>query len=296
MLNQAEVQAKQCPYHYSEKAQTIWTNSALYLSVKAKGHLIPLLPIQHSQIYSDDEAYLDNFPFCSYNVVSVPNQGIFFINDVNDYIKNLLRQRKPWEQGLQSLMKQYVQEGSTVLDIGAHIGTHAVVLSKLVGKNGTVFAFEPNRVIHRELCYNLAANQCSNVFPLRCAVGKEHGMIEVITPLAHNEGGSYVIEAKGGVNTSAILPLDDFGLENVSFIKIDVENMEADVLDGAVETILRCRPVMLIEIQGNAERPIDLGENSEKMALISIEKIQNLGYSLSRIGKSNDYLAIPHDN
>ncbi len=69
--------------------------------------------------------------------------------------------------------------------------------------------------------------------------------------------------------------------------------MEADVLDGAVETILRCRPVMLIEIQGNAERPRDLNEDSEQMAAISKAKIENLGYSLTRLGQSNDYLAIP---
>ena len=284
---------KKCPYTHSEKSQNIWSSSALYLSVKAKNLLMPLLSQKNAAVYNDDDAYIADFPFCFYNVITVPNQGTYFINDINDYIKNILRQRKCWEQGNQQLMKKYVREGSLVLDIGAHIGTHTVALSRYVGKSGTVLAFEPNRAIHRELCYNLAANLCNNVYPLRSAAGKDYGVIEVVTPLAQNEGGSYVIESKGSSNSAAILPLDSFGLNNISFIKIDVENMEADVLDGAVETILRCRPVMLIEIQGNAERPRDLNEDSEQMAAISKAKIENLGYSLTRLGQSNDYLAIP---
>lgn len=69
--------------------------------------------------------------------------------------------------------------------------------------------------------------------------------------------------------------------------------MEADVLDGAKATILRNRPVMLIEVQGNGERPIQLNENSTEMAIISLNKIKNLGYNLKRVENGCDYLAIP---
>jgi hypothetical protein len=55
-----------------------------------------------------------------------------------------------------------------------------------------------------------------------------------------------------------VIPLDHLRLEDVGLIKIDVEGAELGVLEGAGETISRCRPLMMIEIeQRHHSRPIE---------------------------------------
>jgi FkbM family methyltransferase len=247
-----------------------------------------------SIIYESDFEYFKSFPFSSYNLVSVKTQGSFFINNVNDSIKNHLRKNLCWEPENKSLIMKYVKNGSIVLDIGAHIGTHTVTMSQCVGETGKVFAFEPSMKTYRELIYNLAANSCFNTYAIHAAIGKDKNIIDVVVSHPNNEGGSYVINSRGGTDRALQLPLDAFNFNNVSFIKIDVENMEADVLDGAVSTINRNKPVILIEIQGNGERPIQQNEDTKKMAVISRNKIKKLGYNLTYLGGA-DYLAIPKD-
>lgn len=253
----------------------------------------PHLEAEDMTIYANDLKFIDEFPISSYELISVRLQGAFYINDIDDTIKNFLRNKRRWEPRNQSIIRKYIKTGSIALDIGAHIGTHTVTMSKSVGDKGMVLAFEPSKHIHRELCYNLAVNKCSNTYPIRAAIGKTKSAVDVVISHPHNEGGSYVVDSKGDWNSSTQLPLDAFNLQNVSFIKIDVENMEADVLDGAQATIARNKPVMLIEIQGNGERPIQLGEDTAKMALESIKKIQDLGYDLHLLEDSVDYLALP---
>lgn len=252
------------------------------------------LSSKECSIYQNDSKYISQFPFFAYAPIFVPNQGTFFVNEINDTIKNQLRSQIPWETENQLIIEKYVKPGTVALDIGSHIGTHTVTMAKAVGDHGKVFAFEPNKTIYRELCLNLAINDCDNVYPVRSAIGKTKRVIETVASHPNNEGGSYVVDHQGGDNSAVLLPLDAFGLENISFIKIDVENMEADVLDGAQATILKNRPVMLIEVQGNGERPGQMNENSEEMAIISINKIKALGYRLTRVGYA-DYLAIPKE-
>ena len=255
----------------------------------------PYLDSEDIELYSNDLTYIQDFPFLAYKLTTVPTQGSFFINDVDDTIKNHLRQGLCWESSNQALIQQYVKPGTVALDIGAHIGTHTVTMSKCVGDKGMVIAFEPSKGTYRELTYNIVVNRCKNTYPIHAAIGKAKGVIDVIISHPHNEGGSYVVNTKGGNDSAVMLPLDVFNLNNVSFIKIDVENMEADVIDGAVATITRNKPVMLIEIQGNGQRPEQLGEDTEQMALISIEKIRSLGYTLQHLENSADYLAFPEN-
>lgn len=256
--------------------------------------LFPKLGQDLQNVYAKDLEYINEFPFQAYSLVDVPTQGLFYDDHINDYIKNVIRQHAPWEPDIQSLIKEYTLPGTVALDIGAHIGTHSITMAECVGSEGLVLAFEPNKKIYRELCMNLAINNKENIIPLRYALGKEEGIVEVITPLAVNEGGSYVIKAKEGSNTAVVLPLDSFQLTNVSFIKIDVENMEGEVLEGAMTTIQNNRPIILLEIQGNFERPIQLKEDSAKMAFENKLKLYDLDYRLIDLGIAN-YLALPNE-
>jgi FkbM family methyltransferase len=266
--------------------------SAKNLNSSGEQLFIGYLSEKDKEIYNFDSDYIEKFPISSYRSTHVKNLGTFFIDKENDTIKKHLFEGRIWESTIVDVIKKCAKPGITVLDIGAHIGTHSITMSKIVGKSGKVLAFEPNMKIYAELCYNLSANNIQNVYPLRLAVGKESGIITTVTPLSTNEGGTFVIKTDSLENASFMLRLDDLNLNNVSFIKIDVENMEADVIDGAIKTIKRCSPILLIEIQGNQERPSLLNENSVTMAKISKKKLMDLNYKLIQV-TGIDYLCLP---
>jgi hypothetical protein len=106
--------------------------------------------------------------------------------------------------------------------------------------------------------------------------------------LAGNEGGTAV--GKGG-DKAELRPLDSFGFRNLSFIKIDVEGFEDEVLEGARLTIARNRPVILIEIQGGHSLETAPPEIRAKIDGTRA-RLTGMGYKVERL-KGADYLAIP---
>lgn len=250
--------------------------------------------------------YIAQFPYSEYHVKRVilfPYEQFFYIDCIEDHIKNSLERGYAWETHIAKLIMQYARPGSKVLDVGAHIGTHSLTMAKCVGENGEVLAFEPQPKIFRELFLNMKLNKINNASCYWVAVGDENGTIETSNFAPLNEGGTPLIIPNLSMNNWSYNPLggtgifvdlitiDSLNLENVSLIKIDVEGMENAVLDGARETILRNKPIIIIEIMGGY-----IPETAPRKIVEQIEftklKVQNLGYKLIRV-VGWDYLAIP---
>lgn len=249
------------------------------------------LPL-HNLLGSNRESmieHINSFPTQSYQLFYVPKNGYYYLDTVDDYIKNLLKKGKTWEGHIQKLIQQHAKPGSTVVDIGAHIGTHTLTLSEAVGPTGRVLAFEPQPKIFRELFMNMAINQLNNISFYWAGVSNQQGTIQ-LTPLhPTNEGGTPLT---GGTGESVpLLTIDSLNLTNVSLIKIDVEGMENLVLDGATQTILTNHPVIIIEIMGGhnfATAPSSI----RHQILHTLDQIDNLGYTTTQL-HSHDWLAIP---
>jgi FkbM family methyltransferase len=162
-----------------------------------------------------------------------------------------------------ALFNRLVKPGMFVADIGANIGHHTVAFSRLVGHDGIVAAFEPQRFIFRILNANLALNLCSNTFAFDCALGAEPGEVKM-WPIDYatkdNFGaksiaihkGEYQLTHEGEVvpMTTADLMLSRFRSEGrkVDFIKLDVQAFELLVLQGATDILTRDRPILFLEI------------------------------------------------
>lgn len=236
----------------------------------------------------DEINHIKNFPKAYYQVYNVDNLGFFYLDNRVDIIKNELRAGHQWEKNIVELMALYIRPGSTAIDIGAHIGTHTLSMSKLVGSEGKVVAFEPQTKLYSELVMNLLLNGCHNTIAYRCALGDTLNTIEMNRPIPDNEGGTAI--GKGG-DKAEMITLDSLNLKNVSFIKIDVENFEYEVLNGAEQTIKQNLPYMIIEIMGNIYEPIP---NRDELVQKTFSKLKELGYSFSFIqGSWSDWLAIP---
>lgn len=152
--------------------------------------------------------------------------------------------------------------GIVALDCGANIGVHTIEWAKLLHKRGHVYAFEAQEKIYYCLAGNVVINNCLNVTARHAAVGAENGLM-AIPELDYLKPSSYgSFEIRGSDNPEFIgqqvdydhptvsvqlITLDSLKLKRVDFIKIDVEGMEWDVLQGAMHTIQTCKPQMIIE-------------------------------------------------
>jgi FkbM family methyltransferase len=245
----------------------------------------------HSNNSNEIVQYIQQFPFKKYKVYSVANWGSFYVDVPNDTIKNHIRYGWIWEPYIVSLIEKYAQSGTIMLDIGAHIGTHTLTMAQLAGPSGRVLAFEPQPKIFRELFYNMHLNGVNNVDFFWAGVGDHMGEIELSPFMMFNEGGTGLYGGTG--KFVELLTIDSLNLENISLIKMDVEGQEDQVLAGARETILRCKPVMLIEIMGGHVFETASTEIRERI-LHTMQIVESMGYSLERVHQ-HDYLAVPVD-
>ena len=128
----------------------------------------------------------------------------------------------------------------TAVDVGAHVGLWSMWLAKAFG---TLHAFEPYDRLAALFRLNVPDD---NVTLHPVALGAGPGTC-AIAPDAHSSGDTFVRPGEGDV---PIHTLDSYGLNDVDFIKIDVEGLELAVAQGARETLLRCRPLVCVEQKG----------------------------------------------
>lgn len=151
----------------------------------------------------------------------------------------LTYQRHKYRAALRS-----VRQRRAAVDIGAHAGLWSW---QMAHDFGHVVAFEPMDA-HAE-CYLGNMEGLSNWTLHRTALGPEEGEVWLRTRTA-NSSGDTGVEPGGeceGAQKATLRRLDDFGLEEVDFMKIDCEGYELFVLQGAVETLKRCKPCVIVE-------------------------------------------------
>jgi FkbM family methyltransferase len=147
------------------------------------------------------------------------------------------------------LFRQYLRPGMVAVDVGANIGTHTVPFAQSVGPNGRVLAFEPQSVLHQVLLGNAALNNCRNVVAENKALGARSGSV-VVPWLDYAREGNFGALELGAWTQGDTVPrvtLDSYALDACHLIKIDVEGMERDVLEGARSTIASHQPLLYVE-------------------------------------------------
>ena len=183
-----------------------------------------------------------------------------------------------------------VARGRVALDVGANKGGYTQALLRLAA---AVHAFEPNPALLPWL--SRLRDSRLTIHPL--ALGERDGEAVLRVPLGRRgrpskQGATLAATARtrgGAVElTTQVRRLDGLDVGDVGFIKIDVEGFEARVIEGARETIARCRPVMLIEIEA-----AHAGEPPSRL----IERIAALGYGCYGLvgGVLTDWRAVDLD-
>jgi FkbM family methyltransferase len=180
--------------------------------------------------------------------------------------------------------------GSVFVDVGANFGCFSFAMRKFCQE---VHAFEPQRIIHNMMAGSIALNGWLNVYAYNIALGDFNGEIE-LPQFDYNKSLSFgSIEFgkeqnerveqqrshhKGRVEYVELRRLDFYEFPRVDVLKIDAEGMEIDVLRGAIATIDRCRPIMMVEHL-----------KSPKEALHAA--LHGLGYKVEDVG--DDFMCYP---
>lgn len=145
----------------------------------------------------------------------------------------------------------------SIMDIGAFIGDSALVFSSFTDKK--IYSFEASPKNYEQLLKTIELNHKTNIVPLNMALGSEKDstcifhLAEEISCSSINENDGFHYTETYEVKTTT---LDDFVEKNeieVGLIKVDIEGAEQDFLKGALRTITRQRPALIISIYHNSD-------------------------------------------
>jgi FkbM family methyltransferase len=158
-----------------------------------------------------------------YHQTSATERGALFNPDYNLEELNFLRAHTP--------------AGGIFVDVGANVGTYAMVMARHVGANGKVIAIEPHPVTHARLAFNRAASGYAQVILVAAAAGPSDGELMIETD-GDNLGASHIVTGKLSGNAIKVPSLrlqrilGDALVSHVDALKIDVEGYEDRVLTG----------------------------------------------------------------
>lgn len=165
-----------------------------------------------------------------------------------------------WEKSETEAFVDRLKKGGVCVDVGANFGHYALVAANLMGEEGLVVAFEPHPQCFTLLKENAELALHGNLVLEQAALGDEEGRLDLFTSLdnpgGHSFSSNHVRRVGKGVGKKVAVQtytLDKYlsrsGINRpVDIIKIDVEGFEYRVLQGALETIRRDRPVVFCEV------------------------------------------------
>ena len=261
-----------------EKEVLVEKNYQWALTHSWENQALKLLEMVNKTANVDNNAYnmyssID--PPLSEKLISIENVGRF-ISYKDDIITTRINNNGDWEPELNNIFKEFINDKSNVIDVGAYIGTNTIKMSRLAKK---VYAFEPFKKTYDILNTNVLINNIDNIELFNCAIGNENKVIDKmwfpkidVVNMGLNIGAMRINRDSTLVNdcvmiNSEMKRLDDIIDYNtkIDLIKIDAEGCENEVLEGAMNIILKHSPIIIIENWKN---------NSN-------DKLTNIGYTLA---------------
>ena len=159
--------------------------------------------------------------------------------------------RDVWEPLETKVVQNEVRRGSVVLDIGAHIGYYTLMMARLVGSRGRVFAFEPNPANYDLLRRNIQINSYRNVTAVNRAVSDMQTKTRLHLS-EDNSGDHRIYDSKDGRRSVEVRSI---GLNSyfrrytrrIDFIKMDIQGAEPGAIRGMSSLLQSHHPRMVVE-------------------------------------------------
>ena len=238
-------------------------------------------------------AYNNNYIIDNYHYT----EGINFLTYPPDkcIISKVISRNQVWEPHMHRIFEKYINNESIVLEGGCHIGTHTLRLG-LLGKR--VLSFEPMITSNTILRKNLKMNKITNVTVYNEGLSNKSDVAYFQWIGYNNPGGSGLTNNPMGkpnyeknINTSNypvnLITIDSLQLDKLDFIKLDVEGYEINVIEGALDTIKKCNPIITMEVWENFN-----GKYSLQHATSRFKILLDIGYTIHQI-QGPDFLFLP---
>jgi FkbM family methyltransferase len=196
-------------------------------------------------------------------------------------------------------VKHLINEGDTIIDIGANLGYYSILFAHWAGASGKVFAVEPVAVYNK--IFNEKAKKYKNIVLYSYALGAEEATVELVsspqigflrTGLPHVydpqrdgniENQEFKFEAQ--MRRPSVL----FGdLDRIDYIKCDIEGFEYTVLSDMKAIIRRCKPTVQVEVW----------PDNKKKLLALFDELEYAPYKLHKynlIPQTEDTKSLPGD-
>ncbi|HMG15334.1 MAG TPA: FkbM family methyltransferase [Saprospiraceae bacterium] len=195
---------------------------------------------------------------------------------------------KPWiiTQEMVDFFKQFIKKGDLIIDIGANIGDTTVPMALAAGSEGITLGFDPNPYVYKILERNATLNkEKQNIVPLLNAITKNENeeFYYISSEASFSNGGistdkntihgKFIYPDKiHGVNLLVFLEKEyQDKLKNLSFIKIDTEGYDKEIIKSISDLIKKYKPTIIAESFGDSN-------DVEKLELYNV--IKQHGYDL----------------
>jgi FkbM family methyltransferase len=190
-------------------------------------------------------------------------KGFNFIVHKNDTcVADCLRSGELFEKFIVTFVRHFINPKRNIIDLGANIGTHSVIYSNYT--DGTVYSFEPQKTVFDILTKNIEANNCNNIIPYNFGasnVNKEFFM-NACYENKDNQGAFKIddlLNENSGLKIECKI-IDELEIQDVCYVKIDVEGHEYEALLGMKQLLIRDHPTIMIEIHDSCPTKNDTME------------------------------------
>jgi len=215
-----------------------------------------------------------------------------------------------YEEAVEWTIRKNLKRGDKAIDLGANIGYFSILMASIVGKNGTVFSFEPNPDVFKLLTDSILINGFKDRVKLHNkAVFNKTSKIRFTWAARH--GGGHIIPQENEQKKGHVVDVEAVMLDSVipkeslpiNLMKIDVEGSEPFVIEGA-RKILNSSPDIKIIMEWDLEFMKKLGYKVEKLIDILkpydffVNKIERIGRLTGKLIpiKFEELLVLPHSN
>jgi len=262
--------------------------------------------------------YLAYYLFIQFfsQIIKKKNSCKYILNPKFEIDKQIILGK--YEVMVTNVLKSVTKKNFVCMDVGANFGYYSILLSKLIGKEGIVFAFEPAQYQVKRLEKNSELNNCKNLVIIDKAVGDKTTKVNFYEypPFSTLEGhSSCEKEALEHLENNRYLKkrvqqitLDDFiinkNLKTIDFIKMDIEGSEIKCLEGSKNIIKKFRPIIIFEFgnQRNKMLNFELNDYLFKFNNYNFYSITNgpqvdklLTTDVNFLNNVTDFLAIPRE-
>jgi FkbM family methyltransferase len=184
-----------------------------------------------------------------FNALTTTRWGTMLYHRHDYYIGQSLELYGEFSPEEAGMLSRLAGPGSYVIDGGANQGAFTIMLARLVGLEGAVYAFEPQRLTYQVLCANAALNNLFNIHAVQAALGAAPGtaIIPLLDPRGTYHSGGVTVRMGGQGETTPVITIDSLRLPRLDLLKLDIEGHERAAIQGARQTITQHRPVLYVE-------------------------------------------------